>query len=478
MNFETVIGLEVHVELATKSKIFCGCSTEFGAPPNTNVCPICLGHPGVLPVLNRQAVEYAMKAALALNCEIAEVCKFDRKNYFYPDLPKAYQISQYDQPLAKNGWVEIEVGGRKKRIGITRLHLEEDAGKSLHAEDGGNYSLVDFNRVGVPLIEIVTEPDLRSPEEARLFLEKLRQILLYTGVSDVKMEEGSLRCDANISLRPVGADTFGTKTELKNLNSFRFVQKGLEYEEKRQREILTSGGVVEQETRRWDEQKEITVPMRGKEEAHDYRYFPEPDLVRLVIDREWVERVKAELPELPDARRERYMRAYGLSDYDAGVLTASKDLSDYYDAVVQCGADPKAAANWVMVELMGYVNAQGIDVRDVKLSPANLGKLITLIDKGTISGKIAKQIFKELVETDRDPEAIVKEKGLVQITDPEALRPIVLEVLDANAQSVLDYKNGKDRALGFLVGQVMKATKGKANPELVNRLLLEEIAKR
>lgn len=478
MNFETVIGLEVHVELATKSKIFCGCSTEFGAPPNTNVCPICLGHPGVLPVLNRQAVEYAMKAALALNCEIAEVCKFDRKNYFYPDLPKAYQISQYDQPLAKNGWVEIEVGGRKKRIGITRLHLEEDAGKSLHAEDGGNYSLVDFNRVGVPLIEIVTEPDLRSPEEARLFLEKLRQILLYTGVSDVKMEEGSLRCDANISLRPVGADTFGTKTELKNLNSFRFVQKGLEYEEKRQREILLSGGVVEQETRRWDEQKEITVPMRGKEEAHDYRYFPEPDLVRLVIDREWVERVKAELPELPDARRERYMRDYGLSAYDAGVLTASKDLADYYEEVVKHCQDPKAAANWVMVELMGYVNAQGIEVRDVKLSPANLGKLITLINKGTISGKIAKQIFKELVETDRDPEAIVKEKGLVQITDPEVLRPIVLQVLDANAQSVLDYKNGKDRALGFLVGQVMKATKGKANPELVNRLLLEEIAKR
>ncbi|GAB6934637.1 MAG: Asp-tRNA(Asn)/Glu-tRNA(Gln) amidotransferase subunit GatB [Bacillota bacterium] len=478
MNFETVIGLEVHVELATKSKIFCSCSTEFGAPPNTNVCPICLGHPGVLPVLNRQAVEFAMKAALALNCEIAEECKFDRKNYFYPDLPKAYQISQYDRPLAKNGWVEIEVNGRKKRVGITRLHLEEDAGKSLHAEDGGNYSLVDFNRVGVPLIEIVTEPDLRSPEEARLFLEKLRQILLYTGVSDVKMEEGSLRCDANISLRPVGADTFGTKTELKNLNSFRFVQKGLEYEEKRQREILMSGGVVEQETRRWDEQKEITVPMRGKEEAHDYRYFPEPDLVRLVIDREWVERVKAELPELPDARRERYMRDYGLSAYDAGVLTASKDLSDYYEEVVKHCQDPKTAANWVMVELMGYVNAQGIEVRDVKLSPANLGKLITLINKGTISGKIAKQVFKELLETDRDPEAIVKEKGLVQITDPEVLRPIVLQVLDANAQSVVDYKNGKDRALGFLVGQVMKATKGKANPELVNKLLLEEIAKR
>jgi len=330
----------------------------------------------------------------------------------------------------------------------------------------------------VPLIEIVTEPDLRSPEEARLFLEKLRQILLYTGVSDVKMEEGSLRCDANISLRPVGADTFGTKTELKNLNSFRFVQKGLEYEEKRQREILMSGGVVEQETRRWDEQKEITVPMRGKEEAHDYRYFPEPDLVRLVIDREWVERVKAELPELPDARRERYMRDYGLSAYDAGVLTASKDLSDYYEEVVKHCQDPKTAANWVMVELMGYVNAQGIEVRDVKLSPANLGKLITLINKGTISGKIAKQVFKELLETDRDPEAIVKEKGLVQITDPEVLRPIVLQVLDANAQSVVDYKNGKDRALGFLVGQVMKATKGKANPELVNKLLLEEIAKR
>ncbi|MFO7264252.1 MAG: aspartyl/glutamyl-tRNA amidotransferase subunit B [Bacillaceae bacterium G1] len=476
MRYETVIGLEVHVELSTETKIFCSCSTEFGAPPNTNTCPICLGHPGVLPVLNRRAVEYAMKAALALNCEIAEYTKFDRKNYFYPDLPKAYQISQYDQPIGRNGWVEIEVNGQKKRIGIHRIHLEEDAGKSNHLE-GGFATLVDFNRVGVPLIEIVTEPDIRSPEEARLFLEKLRSILLYTEVSDVKMEEGSLRCDANISLRPVGQTTFGTKTELKNMNTFSGVQRALEYEEKRQAKILDAGQEVVQETRRWDENRKETIPMRSKEEAHDYRYFPDPDLVVLHISREWVEDVRRSLPEMPDARKERYVREYGLPEYDAGVLTASKKLADYFEAAVATGAEPKSVSNWVMVELLGYMNKHNLEIEQVKMTPQHLGTMIQMIEKGTISGKIAKTVFADMLESGKDPETIVKEKGLVQISDEGALREIVQKVIENNPQSVSDYLNGKDRALGFLVGQVMKETKGKANPQLVNKLLVEALKK-
>ena len=477
MEFETIIGLEVHVELKTESKIFCGCSTNFGAPPNTNVCPICLGHPGVLPVLNHRAVEFAMKAAMALNCEIAEETKFDRKNYFYPDNPKAYQISQFDKPIGRHGWIEIDVDGRKKKIGITRLHLEEDAGKLTHA-DGKDYSLVDFNRQGTPLIEIVSEPDMRSPEEAYAYLEKLKAIIQYTGVSDCKMEEGSLRCDANISLRPVGQKEFGTKTELKNLNSFAFVRSGLAYEQERQAKILRSGGVIEQETRRFDEASKKTVLMRVKEGSDDYRYFPEPDLVKLSIDEEWKNRVKAEIPELPDSRRTRYINELGLPEYDAMVLTQSKEVSDYFEAVIQANADAKQASNWMMGEVSAYLNAQNKEIGDIAMTPESLAKLINLIEKGTISSKIAKTVFKELIEKGGDPEAIVKEEGLVQISDESELRNIVNEILDQNAKSVEDYKNGKDRALGFLVGQTMKATKGKANPQIVNKLLKEEIGKR
>lgn len=472
--FETVIGLEVHAELSTQTKIFCGCSTEFGAPPNTQTCPVCLGHPGVLPVLNRQAVEFAMKAALALNCNIADVSKFDRKNYFYPDLPKAYQISQYDQPIGTDGWLEIEVNGKKKKIGITRVHLEEDAGKLIHS-DQGDGTLVDYNRVGVPLIEIVSEPDMRSPEEGRAYLEKLKQIIQYTGVSDVKMEEGSLRCDANISLRPVGSTTFGTKTEMKNLNSFRNVERALKYEEERQAQVLSEGGTIVQQTMRWLEDQGRTQVMRSKEEAHDYRYFPEPDLVQLHIDEAWKEKVKDSLPELPDARRERYMSSFSLSAYDAGLLTSSQKIADFFDQVTAEGADPKSAANWITSELLGYLNNQGKELEETQITASSLARMIQLIDQGTISSKLAKKVFKELVEQGGDPAKIVEEKGWVQISDEGKLKEIVSDVLQANPQSVTDYRNGKDRALGFLVGQVMKATKGKANPKMVNQLILENI---
>jgi aspartyl-tRNA(Asn)/glutamyl-tRNA(Gln) amidotransferase subunit B len=474
--FETVIGLEVHAELSTNSKIFCGCPTEFGAPPNTHTCPICLGHPGVLPVVNKRAVEFAMKAALALNCEISRETKFDRKNYFYPDLPKAYQISQYDQPIGKNGWIEIEVNGEKKRIGINRLHLEEDAGKLTHSEYGGG-TLVDYNRVGVPLVEIVSEPDIRSPEEARAYLEKLKAILQYTGVSDVRMEQGSLRCDANVSIRPVGQKEFGTKTELKNMNSFRNVQLGLEYEVERQKELVLSGGKVTQETRRWDEANKKTVLMRSKEEAHDYRYFPDPDLVRMQISEEWIEAVRATIPELPDARQARYVNDYGLSSVDAGVITMTKESADFYDEAVKTGADPKAVANWLMVELFGYLNANNLELSDVKITPQGLGEMVKLIENGTISSKIAKTVFKEMVETGKAPAKIVEEQGLVQISDEGALRQIVADVIAAHPQAVADYKAGNERAIGFFVGQVMKQTKGKANPAMVNKLLVEAIEK-
>ncbi len=473
--FETVIGLEVHAELSTNSKIFCGCPTEFGAPPNTHTCPICLGHPGVLPVVNKRAVEFAMKAALALNCEISRETKFDRKNYFYPDLPKAYQISQYDQPIGKNGWIEIEVNGEKKRIRINRLHLEEDAGKLTHADYGG--TLVDYNRVGVPLVEIVSEPDISSPEEAKAYLEKLKSILQYTGVSDVKMEQGSLRCDANVSIRPVGQKELGTKTELKNMNSFRNVQLGLEYEVERQRQVVLSGGKITQETRRWDEGGRKTIVMRSKEEAHDYRYFPDPDLVRMLISEEWIEQVKASIPELPDARQARYINQYGLSSIDAGVITISKESADFFDQAVATGADPKAVANWLMGELFGYLNANNLELKDVKLTPEGLGEMVKLIEKGTISTKIAKTVFKEMVETGKEPAKIVEEKGLVQISDEGELKRLVDEVIAANPQAIQDYRAGNERAVGFLVGQMMKQTKGKANPGLVNKLILEAIEK-
>ncbi len=472
--YETVIGLEVHVELHTKTKIFCSCATSFGAEPNSHTCPVCLGHPGVLPVLNRQAVEYAMKAAMALNCEIGDICKFDRKNYFYPDSPKAYQISQYDQPIGLNGWIDIEVGGETKRIGITRLHLEEDAGKLTHME-GGFGSLVDFNRVGTPLVEIVSEPDLRSPEEARAYLEKLRSILLYCDVSDVKMEEGSLRCDANISIRPYGQKEFGTKAELKNMNSFRGVQRGLEYEELRQAEVLDTGGRVVQETRRWDDAKERTLSMRSKEEAHDYRYFPDPDLVRLHIDSDWKSRVRATIPELPDSRQKRYVDELGLPEYDAGVITASKKLADLFEEAVAETSDAKAAANWIMGDLLGYLNANGLEIEAVPITGRQLGEMIALIQKGTISGKIAKTVFRSMLETGKSPQAIVEEQGLVQISDEGAIKEIVSRVVDSNPQSVADFKAGKEKAIGFLVGQVMKESKGKANPGLANKLILEKL---
>jgi aspartyl-tRNA(Asn)/glutamyl-tRNA(Gln) amidotransferase subunit B len=474
--YETVIGLEVHVELHTQSKIFCGCSTSFGAPPNTHTCPVCLGHPGVLPVLNRQAVEYAMKASMALNCVIATDSKFDRKNYFYPDSPKAYQISQYDKPIGEHGWIDIEVNGQTKRIGITRVHLEEDAGKLTHV-DGGYASLVDFNRVGTPLIEIVSEPELRSPEEARAYLEKIKAIMQYCEVSDVKMEEGSLRCDANISIRPYGQEEFGIRAELKNMNSFRGVQRGLEYEELRQAEILQSGGSVIQETRRWDEAQGKTIAMRGKEEAHDYRYFPDPDLVSLHIDQTWKDQVLATIPELPDARKARYSQQYTLPDYDAGVITASKKLADLFEESLQYTSDAKAVSNWIMGDLLGYLNASNLELTDVQITGKGLGGMIGLIEKGTISSKIAKTVFKELIETGKDPQTIVEEKGLVQISDEGAIQAIVDQVVAANPQSVADFKAGKEKAVGFLVGQIMKETKGKANPGLVNKLIIESMNK-
>jgi aspartyl-tRNA(Asn)/glutamyl-tRNA(Gln) amidotransferase subunit B len=474
--FETIIGLEVHVELKTNTKIFCDCSTKFGAPPNTNTCPICQGHPGVLPVMNREAVNFAMRAAMAINCEIATDTKFDRKNYFYPDNPKAYQISQFDKPIGEHGWIEIEVNGEKKKIGITRLHLEEDAGKLTHTGDG--HSLVDLNRQGTPLVEIVSEPDIRTPEEAYAYLEKLKSIIQYTGVSDCKMEEGSLRCDANISLRPYGQEKFGTKTELKNLNSFAFVKSGLEYEEKRQEQVLESGGVIDQETRRYDEAKKKTILMRVKEGSDDYRYFPEPDLVPLHIDEEWKERVRAEIPELPDARKERYVKDLGLPAYDAMVLTLTKEMSDFFEETVQAGGDAKQSANWLMGEVSAYLNANQVELEDAALTPAGLAGMISLIEKGTISSKIAKTVFKELIENGGDPEEIVKAKGLVQISDEGELGKIVSGIMDNNPQSIEDYKNGKDKAIGFLVGQVMKETKGKANPQMVNKLIMEEMGKR
>ncbi|MCT9852980.1 Asp-tRNA(Asn)/Glu-tRNA(Gln) amidotransferase subunit GatB [Priestia megaterium] len=476
MNFETIIGLEVHVELKTKSKIFSASPNAFGAAPNANTSVIDLGYPGVLPVLNKEAVDFAMKAALALNCEIATDTKFDRKNYFYPDNPKAYQISQFDKPIGENGWIEVEVKGETKRIRINRLHLEEDAGKLTHTGDG--YSLVDFNRQGTPLIEIVSEADMRSPEEAYAYLEKLKSIIQYTGVSDCKMEEGSLRCDANISLRPVGQEEFGTKAELKNLNSFNYVRRGLEHEEIRQEKVLLSGGLIEQETRRFDESTGETILMRVKEGSDDYRYFPEPDLLELHIDEEWKERVRASIPELPDARKKRYVEELGLPAYDAMVLTLTKEMSDFFEATLAEGGDAKLSSNWLMGEVSAYLNSNQKELSDVALTPEGLAGMIQLIQEGTISSKIAKKVFKELIENGGDAKKIVKEKGLVQISDDATLRKFVTDALDANPQSIEDFKNGKDRAIGFLVGQIMKASKGQANPPMVNKILLEEINKR
>ena len=475
MHFETVIGLEVHVELKTDSKIFSPSPAHFGAEPNTNTNVIDLGYPGVLPVVNKRAVEWGMKAAMALNMTVARESKFDRKNYFYPDNPKAYQISQFDQPIGENGWIDIEVNGETKRIGITRAHLEEDAGKLTHKN---GYSLVDLNRQGTPLIEIVSEPDIRTPEEAYAYLEKLRSIIQYIEVSDVKMEEGSMRCDANISIRPYGQDEFGTKTELKNLNSFTFVKKGLEYEEKRQEQVILSGGVIEQETRRFDETTGATKLMRVKEGSDDYRYFPEPDIVPMIISDEWMEEVRKTIPELPDARQKRYQEELGLPAYDAHVLTLTKEMSDMFEKTVSLGADPKLASNYLMVDVNAYLNKVQKELSETKLTAEGLAGMIKLITDGTISSKIAKKVFAELIEHGGDAEKIVKEKGLVQVSDSGQLLAWVNEALDNNPKSIEDYKNGRDRAIGCLVGQIMKASKGQANPQMINKMLLEEIAKR
>ncbi|MCC5895891.1 MAG: Asp-tRNA(Asn)/Glu-tRNA(Gln) amidotransferase subunit GatB [Alkalibacterium sp.] len=477
MNLETVIGLEVHVELKTESKMFSPSPAHFGAEPNTNTNVIDWGHPGVLPVVNKQAIEFGMKAALALNCKIATHTKFDRKNYFYPDNPKAYQISQFDQPIGYDGWIEIEVNGETKKIRIERVHLEEDAGKNMHGEDGASY--VDLNRQGTPLIEIVSEADMRSPEEAHAYLETIKQLIQFTKVSDVKMQEGSMRCDANISLRPFGQEEFGTKAEIKNLNSFSYVKKGLEYEINRQEKVLNAGGELQQETRRYDETTGGTLLMRTKEGSSDYRYFPEPDIPNLEISEEWISEARESLPEMPKERQARYVKEYGLPAYDAVVLTATVEMSDFFQETVEHGADPKQASNWLMGEVSAYVNSEQIELLDTALTPKALAEMINLIADGTISSKIAKKVFKELVTKGSDDvKVFVEEKGLVQLSDPSKLIPIISETLDKNEQSIEDYKNGKDRALGFLVGQIMKQTKGQANPGMVNKLLKEELDKR
>jgi len=468
MNYETIVGLEVHVELSTKTKIFCGCSTEFSKEPNSHCCPICLGMPGTLPLMNKSVVEYATKAGLALNCQIAEFSRFDRKSYFYPDLPKGYQISQFYIPIARNGYVEIEPNGQKKKIGIRIMHMEEDAGKLVH-EEGSPYSLVDLDRAGVPLIEIVSEPDMRSGEEAWHYLNNLITILRYIEVSDCKIEEGSLRCDINISLRPEGSEEFGTKVEIKNLGSLRAVRRAIEYEEKRQREILESGGKVVQETRRWDEARGITIRMRGKV---DNRYALEPNLAPVIMSKEWKAEIASRIPELPGAKKARFIREYGLPEYDASVLTASKILANFYEECVRHYHDPKTVSNWVMVELMGLLNDTGQGIEDLKFTPQQLSEMLAMIDKGTISGKIAKDVFREMFETGKSPEEIVKEKGLVQISDESQLESIARQVMEKNPKSVEDYRNGKTKALGFLVGQVMKETKGKANPQLINEIFV------
>ena len=477
MNLEPIIGLEVHVELKTESKMFSPSPAHFGAEPNTNTNVIDWGHPGVLPVVNKKAIEFGMKAALALNCEIATHTKFDRKNYFYPDNPKAYQISQFDQPIGYDGWIEIEVNGEKKKIRIERVHLEEDAGKNIHGEDGSSY--VDLNRQGTPLIEIVSEADMRSPEEAYAYLETLKQLIQFTEVSDVKMQEGSMRCDANISLRPFGQEEFGTKAELKNLNSFTYVRKGLDFEITRQEKILNAGGTLDQETRRYDESTGKTILMRTKEGSSDYRYFPEPDIPNLVISDEWIDSVRASLPEMPKERQARYVKEFNLPEYDAVVLTATVEMSNFFQGTVDNGADPKQASNWLMGEVSAYLNSEQVELQDTALTPESLAEMINLIADGTISSKIAKKVFKELVTNgSTDVKALVEEKGWVQLSDPSKLLPIITDTLDKNEQSIEDYKNGKDRALGFLVGQVMKQTKGQANPGMVNKLLKQELDKR
>ncbi len=475
MEFVPVIGLEVHAQLKTRTKIFCSCSTRFGAPPNTHVCPVCLGMPGVLPVLNQAVVEYAMRMALATDCRIAPESRFARKNYFYPDLPKGYQISQYELPIAEHGHVNItQPDGSKKKIGITRIHMEEDAGKLIHDPDR-SISMVDFNRTGVPLIEIVSEPDIESPEEAGAYLRQLRSIVRYLGISDGNMEEGSFRCDANVSVRPKESDKLGTRTELKNLNSFKFVEKALAYEISRQIGVISENREVIQETRLWDTAKHRTFSMRSKEEAHDYRYFPDPDLVPLQIDDAWVSRIKADLPELPDQRKERFMDQFELPAYDADVLTSSRELADYFETCVRQVANPKLVSNWVMGNLLGLLNAEGKTIEETPISAGQMAELLKLLNDDVISGKIAKTVFDEMVESGKSAKAIVEEKGLVQVTDASAIEAVVDAVISGRPDEVEAYKAGKKKLMGFFVGQVMKETQGKANPQVVNRILKEKL---
>ena len=476
MEFETVIGLEVHAQLLTDTKIFCGCPTRFGAEPNSQTCPICLGMPGVLPALNKKVVEYAMKAALATGCEIQPMSRFARKNYFYPDLPKGYQISQYELPIALRGHIDIPLGGGHKRIGITRIHMEEDAGKSLHEGIAGA-SHVDLNRAGTPLIEIVSEPDMRSSEEAVEYLKRLRAILMYLEVCDGNMEEGSFRCDANVSIMPKGETKFGTRAELKNINSFRFVQKAIEYEIKRQKALIMDGGKVVQETRLWDTQKGITVSMRGKEEAHDYRYFPDPDLVPIEIDNGWIEKIRKTLPELPSDKVKRFVADYGIPEYDAEVLSISRALANYYEETARISGQPKAASNWIMGDLLRFLKEDDREIEESSVTPTHIAEMIKLIDNGTISGKIAKTVMEEMYKTGKMPEDVVKEKGLVQVTDTGAIEKVIDEVLAENADSVAAYRSGKDKLFGFFVGQVMKKSQGKANPAVLNDLLKKKLGK-
>ena len=474
MEFQPVIGLEVHAQLKTKTKIFCSCSTAFGAPPNTHTCPICLGMPGVLPVLNKKVVEYTLRMALATGCKIESESRFARKNYFYPDLPKGYQISQYELPIARHGHVDVAVNGDRHRIGITRIHMEEDAGKLNH-DTGRPVSMVDFNRTGVPLIEIVSEPDIRSAEAAGAYLRQLRSIVRYLDICDGNLEEGSFRCDANVSIRPKGSDTFGTRTEIKNLNSFKHVKKALQYEINRQKETLADGGTVVQETRLWDPDKNRTDSMRGKEEAHDYRYFPDPDLLPLVIDEDWIETVRKNLPELPAEKKMRFVAEHGLPSYDAGVLTSDRDLAEYFENCLQGFNQPKPVSNWIMGSLLGLLNAAGKSIDQSPISAPDLAQLLKLIDDGIISGKIAKTVFDEMAKSGKPPRQIVEEKGLVQITDTDAIDDVVAKVISSNPNEVEAYKNGKTKLLGFFVGQVMKETRGKANPKMVNEILIKKL---
>jgi aspartyl-tRNA(Asn)/glutamyl-tRNA(Gln) amidotransferase subunit B len=469
MEFETIIGLEVHAQLKTESKIFCSCSTRFGAEPNTQVCPICLGMPGVLPVLNQKALEYAVMMGLATHCRISRHSIFARKNYFYPDLPKGYQISQYEEPLCEDGYIEIELDGKKKRIGLVRIHLEEDAGKSIHAEEWvpKGETLVDLNRCGVPLIEIVSKPDIRSPKEAYLYLMELKRILEYLDISDCNMEEGSLRCDANVSIRPVGSTEFGTKTEVKNMNSFHGVEKALEYEVERQKRLLSRGERIVQQTLLWNEKENRVVPMRSKEEAHDYRYFPEPDLVPVTLDEEWIESLREKIPELPLERKERLVKQYNIPAYDAEVITSSRALADFYEATCERYSNYKAVSNFIMGEVLRYLRDQKKEIQETQLRPALLAELLELVEKNTINLNVA--------STGTSPKKIVEERGLAQVSDESAIREVVLKVLEENPKEVEKYLNGKEQIVGFFVGQVMRATRGKANPKLVNQLLRQEL---